>query len=206
MAIYASTKTKSIDPVPAGNHAARLYNIMHLGIIPGEYMGEPKETDTVRLGFELPNETKVFKEGEGERPFVISQEFTLSMGEKANLGKLIRGMLGIAWNPNEETEEMMDITQYMGQTCMLNVIHQISKAGNAYAKIVSAAPIPKGMTVPEAVNEPYIFDFDDNYSEERFKKLPEFLQQKIASSRNYREKILGEEIQTEEVNPDEIPF
>jgi hypothetical protein len=95
MSINATKSDRKFEVVPAGNHIARVYSIIHIGTIPGEYMGEPKEDNTVRIGFELPMETRVFKEGEPERPFVVAQEYTVSMGEKANLRKLVEGVLGV---------------------------------------------------------------------------------------------------------------
>lgn len=206
MPLYAPIKSKSAPPTPAGNHVARLYSIMHLGTLPGEYMGEPKETDTVRIGFELPNETKVFKEGEAPKPYVISQEYTLSMGEKANLGKLIRGMLGTPWNPNEDTEAMEDIYQYIGATCLLNVVHQTSKTRNVYAKIISAAPLPKGFEAPAEVNPPYLFDLEDNWSEEKFNAFPDFLKEKIKSSNEYKVKFNLLTPEEAEIAAGDIPF
>lgn len=186
MAIIPTKTKKEFKVVPAGNHVARLYSVMHLGIIPGEYMGEPKETDTVRIGFELPNEKDVFKEGEEPKPYVISQEYTLSMNEKANLRKFVEGMLGVKMV--EAEAEDFDVTSLIGTTCMLNVVHKIAKtSGNEYALIQNAAPMPRGIEVPAAVNAPYLLDFSDNWSDEKFEKLPQFLRDKIASSINYKE-------------------
>lgn len=205
MAINAKFgEKKSFEPVPAGNHVARVYSIMHLGVLQGEYMGEPKETDTVRIGFELPNETKVFKEGEEARPMVISQEYTISMGEKANLRKLVEGIEGVAFH--DEEAETYNVMELMGKVALINVIHKTSAAGNKYAKIQSAAPLPKGMTAPDAYNEPYMLDFDENWSEEKFEKLPDFLKDKIKSTRNYTNKFPNKGEFPDNVSPDDIPF
>lgn len=169
---------------PAGNHIARLFSVIHIGTLDGEYLGEPKQTNTVRLGFELPLETTVFKEGDEPKPYVISQEYTLSLGEKANLGKLIRGMKGEAWGPNFDEEQ--DISLMIGVPCMLNVIHKTSQAGNEYAKIESAAPLPKGIEAPAAVNPPFILDFQENWTDAKFGSLPDFLKEKIQGSPEYR--------------------
>jgi hypothetical protein len=42
-------------------------------------------TDKIRLTFELCNERKEFKQGEGEKPFSFSREFTYSFGAKGHL-------------------------------------------------------------------------------------------------------------------------
>lgn len=220
--------TKSAaELTPAGNHIARLYSVIHIGTLEGEYMGNSKQMDTVRLGFELPNETKVFKEGEEPKPFVVSQDFTLSLGEKANLGKLVRGMRGEAWGPNFDEEQ--DITELIGTACMLNVIHKTSQAGNEYAKIEGAAPLPKGIEAPPASNPPFILDFQENWDQARFEGLPEFIRTKIQSTPEYRFRADGGAVAAphdktpdpdktyrstapasvdypEEVKPEDIPF
>lgn len=178
---------KNFEPVPAGNHVARVYSIIHLGVIQGEYMGQPNEKDTVRITFELPNETKVFKEGTEPQPMVISSEFTLSMGEKANLRKFVEGIEGVAFH--DEEAETYDVTELMGKTCLINVVHKISAAGSKYAKIQSAAPLPKGMEAPPAHNPPFILDFDENWDNDKFNSLPDFLKDKIRSTRNFTNKF-----------------
>jgi hypothetical protein len=94
-------KGKSFDPVPAGNHVARLYQIIYLGTVPTEWQGQEKMTSKVRLGFELCNEKKVFKEGEEARPYAISREFTFSMGSKGNLRAFVEGMAGVKMMDDE---------------------------------------------------------------------------------------------------------
>ena len=66
-------KKPQYEVVPAGNHVARLYEIIHIGTIPTTYKGEEKMTDKIRLTFELCDERKEFKEGEGERPSSVSR-------------------------------------------------------------------------------------------------------------------------------------
>jgi hypothetical protein len=48
MTLTAPKKSKNFDPVPAGNHVARLYEIIHIGTIPTTWQGQEKMTD--RLG------------------------------------------------------------------------------------------------------------------------------------------------------------
>ena len=44
--------------IPAGTHIARCYSMIHIGTVEWEYLGEQKNTDKVRLTFELPFEKK----------------------------------------------------------------------------------------------------------------------------------------------------
>jgi hypothetical protein len=75
-------KNQSYEPVPTGNHVARLYEIIHIGTIPTTWQGQEKMTDKIRLGFELCNETKEFKEGEGEKPFSLPRVHLLIRSER----------------------------------------------------------------------------------------------------------------------------
>ena len=175
--------------VPAGNHVARLYRLLHIGTVPEVYMGEDKMTNKIMLGFELPNEKAVFTTEKGEEPFVISREFTLSMNEKANLRKIVEGMLGTTFSDDDADE--FDIESLIGQTCLLNVVHKKSeKSGNDYALIMSASPLPKGMEAPEKYNEAQILDYS-KWDEKLFMSLPQFLKDKIRASEEFKKK--GEE-------------
>jgi hypothetical protein len=106
-------KSKSSEPVPKGNHVARLYQIIHIGTNSFEYMGETKSSDKIRLIFELSNERKVFKEGDEPKPFSISREFGFSMHAKSKLRPFIEGMLGTVLFDKEA--DNFDFESLLGQ-------------------------------------------------------------------------------------------
>ena len=193
---------KDFDPVPAGNHIARCYQIIHVGTVPGEYMGQPIMTNKVRFTFELPNETKIFKEGDAPKPFSISQEYTLSMGEKSNLRKAIQGWIGTSLL--KEEAEFFDVEEMIGKPCMLNVVHKTSKKGSVYALVQGIAPIPKGIEAPAQINPSKIFNYTNHFDQATFDALPKFLKEVMEKSEEY--KALKNPMQDGEVNPDEIPF
>lgn len=205
MAIMAPTKGKEGEREipPQGNHVARLYSLIHIGRIEEEYMGEIKQNDKVVLRFELPEELREF---DGKMlPMAISREYTLSMGEKANLRKLVEGMLG---ESIEDTEEEYGLVPLLGKTCLLNVIHKVSRAtGKPYAFIASAAPLPKKMKAPDQVNPDFIFDYEENFNEEALEKMPDFLKDKIKSSAQYKaKKGIKEEAVESPFDDSQIPF
>lgn len=197
MSIIAKSDGKTFELVPAGTHVARLYQIIHIGTIPTTYMGEEREVDTIRLSFELPLETKVFKEGEGEKPYVMSQEYTLSMNEKANLRAVVEGLIGTALHDDEA--RAFDITDLLGKPCLINIQHKKSQAGREYAKIASVSPLPKGQAAPPQVNPSYIFDWE-HATEEDLTKFPDWIQAKMRSSKEYEEKF------RDGIDPDDVPF
>lgn len=212
MSIKASTKSGGDfekELVPAGNHVARLYSIIHIGKIEEEYMGEAKINDKVMLRFELPDEMRTYGD-KGELPMAINREYTLSLGEKANLRKLVEGMLGSTLN---DSDEFFGVESLVGKVCLLNVIHKTTQKGKVYAQIVAASPLPKSMKAPEAINAPFIFDYEENFSQEEVEKMPQFIQDKIKSSEQYKNRTTGgqshvDAIETalNEVTGEDIPF
>ena len=174
------SEQKQFKLVPSGNHVARVCRIIHIGTVPETFNGEDKMMNKVLISFELPNELEVFKEEKGKEPFVVSREYTLSMNEKANLRKLVEGILGVALS--DEESEHFDVTSLSGKVCLLNVVHKVSSASkNTYALIQGAAPLPKGMTAPEAINKPLVVDYD-NLTEGDFASLPEYIKDKMKVS------------------------
>lgn len=184
--MFKAPKAKTSDPVPAGNHVARLYQILHLGTTHFQYMGEEKSSDKVRLTFELCNEKKVFKEGDEAKPFSISREFGWTMGKKSKLRPFIEGMLGTTFN--EETAYEFDAETLLGKACLLNVVHE-EKNGNVYANILGASQLPKGMEAPAMVNAAKFLDVN-TATDAEIDALPEFLKEKMRASNEYANRAI----------------
>jgi hypothetical protein len=123
-------KKTEFEITPAGNHVARLYQIIHIGTVPTTWQGQEKMTDKIRLTFELCNEVKAFKEGDEPKPFSVSREFTYSFGQKAALHAFVEGMTGT----KILDKEWPDLEALLGDACLLNVVHE-SKGDNTYANI-----------------------------------------------------------------------
>jgi hypothetical protein len=219
MTLTPPKKGKSFDPVPAGNHVARLYEIIHIGTVPTEYEGKKSMTDKIRLNFELCNEKKEFTEGEGEKPFSISREFTYSMGKKGNLRPFVEGFIGTKLHDDEAYN--FNLEDLLGDACLLNVVHT-EKDGNTYSNIQGASPLPKGMTAPEIVNEKRSLDINST-PWDILSVLPEFIWNKMKTSEEYEARmnvdndpVVGTEAVKKyrpkavggdpEVNPDDVPF
>ena len=171
--------------VPAGTHVARCYQIIHIGTIVDTYQGEEKLVNKVRLVFELPMETADF--GKGEQPFSIGRDFTLSMHEKSGLRAFVQGWLGKAMSDGEANK--FDIATLLGREGMLNVMHRTANTGRTYADIKGASPLVKGMTCPPLVNSAFLLDYDSEDFDLRFKMLPEWLQNKVSSSKEFSDRL-----------------
>lgn len=186
MSIIATNKGggNNIEPIPTGNYPARCYSMVHIGTVEENILGTIKILNKVRITWELPTELKVFKEENGEQPIVISKEFTLSMHEKSTLRNYLKNWRGKDFT--EEEANAFDITKLIGVPCMLNITHKKSKDGQrTYAEIGSISTIPKGFECPPQINESFIFTYE-NFNENNFNKLPEFIRLKMITSEEYK--------------------
>lgn len=181
MSIIATNNSTPREPIPAGNYRARCYQMIQIGTVMELINGEQKLLNKVRIGWELPTEKKVFKEENGEQPYVISEEYTLSLNEKSNLRKMLASWRGKDFS--EEEAKSFDITKLLGVQCMLNVIHRASKkdATRVYEKIGSVSSVPKGMNVPDQINPTTVLSYD-NFDWSVYDSLPDFIKDKIKTS------------------------
>ncbi len=183
MGIVAKNSGFTRDLVPAGNYIARCYKMIEVGTVAEVVMGQTKTLHKVRIGWELPTETKTFDPAKGEQPLVVDQEYTLSMSEKANLRKMLESWRGKAFT--EKEAEAFDITALLGVPCMLNIIHKQNKAGtSSYEQIAGVTAVPRGFQVPPQVNKNFVLSYDA-WNQELFDNLPDFIKTKMQGSLEY---------------------
>ena len=193
--------TKKEYPLaPAGTFIARVVSIIDLGTQKTSWQGVEKDTPQINISFELPTELHEFKEGEGKKPFVISNTYSHMMGKKAKLRPITEAILGVALK--DEEAYSFDHDELIGLPCQLTVVHT-EKDGNTYANIGSISHLLKGLACPPQVNPSKILSFE-KWSDELFKSLPEFLRKKIESSPEYG-RMVGRPEQAE-ISSDDIPF
>jgi len=170
MSLKASYTPSNFEAAQAGNHPARCYQVIDLGIQTSEYSGEIKTQPKVRLGFELPRLLM-----ENGKPFVLGTTLTLSLHPKAKLRILLE-----SWRGRVFTEEELggfDLFNILGVAAMVNVTHN-TKGEQTYANIEAIAPMPAGLHCPPAVNEPVKFSIDE-FDEAVYAAFPEWLRKKI---------------------------
>ena len=181
--ITSSNQKKEI--VPAGTHFARCYSMIHIGVVEWEFQGEKKFNNKVRLTWELPYEMRDF--GGEQKPLVISKEYTLSMHEKSNLRKDLEMWRGKVFT-NKELGSF-DVTDLLGKTCNISVIHKVAKNGNEFAQVGGVSAIQKGVEVLEQFNPTFIFNYGDHFDLDWLDMQPEWIQEQIKSSEDYIYKI-----------------
>ena len=180
--IYATDSGVERELIPTGNHVARCFSMVHIGTVQGTFGIQNK----VRIGWELPEELRVFDQAKGEQPMVIFQEFSLSMNAKANLRKMLASWRGKDFSPEEAKK--FDITKLIGVPCMLNIIHKpgIQDPSKTYQTISGVSTVPKSMKVPKQILPAQVLSFE-SWDEEMFQSLPEYLRNKIVVSKEYQE-------------------
>lgn len=186
MAIVAKNTSQTRELTEAGNHLAYCIKMIEIGTCNENVMGTEKQLHKVNLTWELPLVTKIFDEAKGPHPLVVSKEFTLSMGDKANLRKMLESWRGSPFT--EEQAKNFDITVLLGKPCMVNVTHKPSKKDPSikYDEISAVTPVPKGMTMPKQVNPSQELSYD-KWDEKLFEALPDFIKGKMIQTPEYKQ-------------------
>lgn len=207
-----SAQVPARELIPAGNYVAICYSMIQIGTIDNTYKGVTKKTPKVRLGWELCDELKVFKEGEPAKPLVIEKEYSLYMTDKSNLRKDLESWRGATWTDKEA--EDFDITKLVKAACMLNIIHHTADSGKVYEKISGITKLPKSIPPPKPFNPTRVLEFD-NWNQQLFESLPDFITDQIKTSLEYQKMVNPGETYTDDNashytpdddNPDDLPF
>lgn len=171
--------------IPAGTHLARCVSIVDQGTQETEWEGQVKTARKVRFTWETPEETAVFKQENGEQPFLVSKVFTLSLHEKASLTKTIESWTGKKLT-KEEKENGYNINNFLGKECIINVVHKQS-GDKTHANVDSVSPLMKGMTAPKQITESVLFSLEkEEYDKSIFDGLGEWLKNIIIQSPEYQ--------------------
>lgn len=181
---------------PAGTFVARVIRIIYTGTIKESYMGEEKEVPKIIITWELPTETHVFREADGAKPFTISKEYTHSMGNKSNLRPITEAIIGTRLTDDEAYG--FDHDELLGMACQITVIHDKKESGT-WEKVTAVSPLLKGIICPPQVNPSKVLSFE-KWNEEMFAALPNFIKNKIVSSKEYKAmKGINESMSSEEI-------
>lgn len=186
MAIKAA-EIQQRELIPAGNYVAVCYKMLQIGTVDNTFQGVVSKKPMIRIGWELSDELKVWKEGEAAKPYVIDKEYNLFMTDKSNLRKDLQSWRGAAFTDKEATD--FDITKLVGAPCLLNIIHKINEAGTrTYEQIAGITPLPKSTPKPQMINPAQVLAFDE-WDEHVFQSQPDFIKAKIQGSLEYQAMI-----------------
>jgi len=165
---------KQLEP---GTYAARCIAIIDLGTQKTEWQGKELKRRQAMLMWEVPSE--LIETKDGEKPMTISKFYTVSLSEKSNLRPDLEAWRGKPFTP----EELLgfDLNNVLNKGCLLSVVHNEKKK----ARVASVSKLMKGMDVPPAAHQPYIFSLDQ-YDGTVFLALPQGIQKIIAQSDEYK--------------------
>ncbi len=168
---------------PEGSHLARCIGLVQLGTQKGEYQGKPsKDRRKIMLIWELPEEKHIFDEAKGEEPFVVSQIYSLVLGEKSTwqiqMESWTGGRIDRNFNPLNR----------LGQPCILTIAHKpsVSDPTRIRAKITAVSKLVKNQICPDRVNPLRILLFS-KWDEALFEQQSEFVRKMIEASPEYKE-------------------
>lgn len=170
---------------PEGNHVGLCVGLIDLGTHKREFQGQIKYIRLIRLMFETPNKRAVFTESKGEQPFLLTKDYTLSLGEMANLRKDLE-----SWRGKKLTQaeiETYDLKNLLNKTCLVNVIHNPSKDGSrVYVNIKGLSPLPEEMRKEFVAENPIQYFSLEDPDWNTFESFPDFLKDKIKESPEYK--------------------
>jgi hypothetical protein len=175
----------AIPPMDAGTYLGICIGVIGLGEQESTYNKQTRYVNKIRFIFEIPDET-IEVDGE-QKPRQLSTDFTVARKSTSRIRQFINTWLSKTLSDAEyEDLEMFD---FIGRNAMLSVVH--SEDGQ-YANIASAAQLPKGFPKRKPVSPLLRFDADE-WDYKAFEELPEYLQEKLKQSTQYRNKHLPED-------------
>ena len=196
MKIKDRAKPKA-PPVEPGVYMAVCVGVIDLGEQYSEMF--KSYSNKVMFVWELPGET-IEIEGE-QKPRQLSKEFTISSSKKGNL----RGCIE-SWNGKSYTDDEFmnfDLFDQVGKPCQLNVVLNDTKE---YANVDNLMPIPRGFPAPTTNTELVKWDMEA-WDDEVFKKIPEWIQEKIKKSTQYqKDHAPTDTVEVKSEPSKEVPF
>ena len=196
----ADGERKEHDPIPSGVHMAVCYAIFDIGTQKKEWKGEVKFQRQVVICWELPDERGDFeKDGKVQSlPRAISQFYTLSLGEKANLRRDLENWRG---KPFSDTELAgFSLKNILGKACQLQVVHKPKQGGGVWSNISGVMALPKGVKPPEPENPLKLWAIGDPKD-----GVPEWILRKAGESEEMKDAPDTHEEPANEPK-DDVPF
>lgn len=213
MALTISETQKTERKLPeAGASVGVLFSLVDLGTQKTNWDNEEKWTPKVRLTFELPDQTDEYEvEEKGKitkvsKPMVVSIVQTRSLGEKASLRKLLEQWRGQTFTQKEL--QAFSLKNLLGKPAMLTLIRKTSQQGREYCAIVGASKLPKGLQAPTSTVNSLVHYEIEQKEGGQFSELPEWLQEKVRSSKEFLKNSVKPTPKKEELDHDgnQVPF
>jgi hypothetical protein len=214
MSLFAESAGGSFKPVPAGMHLARCYRIIDLGTQKSEYEGKVNFLRKIKVVWEVhgtDDDGTPIVTDKGE-PFIITKDYTLSWGDKANLRKDLEAWRGKPFSQDEQRR--FDLKNVLDKFCMINVQHKPRRTGDGvYANVVTVTPVPAPLkaSMPKGFNPAQMFTLGEP-DMEMFETFSDYLKEQIKQSPEWKA-LFASSPETksskgadDDFGDDEIPF
>lgn len=180
MAKYSVGFEKNL--APEGVHDARIVRFIELGSVETDYGKKFK----CQVSFELVDETFENQDGE-EVPYVVHRTYNRSLTKRSDMGKDLRAA-GLDCDSDDDDYEV-EMDDLLNMPCMVEITHT---EDGQYANMTKVLKMKKGHKVAKCQTElASLYLTEDDFDQEVFDSLPEFLQDQITESDEYIE-MFGE--------------
>lgn len=138
--ITAKATDAKFTPHPEGQYVGVCVDTIDLGDNVEQFKDQP-----ARLSHKCALVFRTGERNESTGEYIdIAREFTVSMGEKANLRQFLEQWRGKPYTA-EQREEGVPLHKLTGQAGLLTVAHKTSGQGRTYANITACVGVPKQM-------------------------------------------------------------
>lgn len=170
----------SVPQLEPGTYFGVCVGVYAIGEQESTFNGKTKYVEQIIMTFEIPSET-VEVDGEQKPRHLSTRPLTASTSENGNFRKFLRSWRGRDFSSDDEMLDF-EIKNVLGKSAMLNVVQN----DKGYSNIDAILPLPKG--VPDPTTSTALMTFDvEEWDDEQFKALPEWIQEKIQNSTQYRQ-------------------
>jgi len=199
---------QTFENAPAGTAIARCIGLVDIGTHTSDWKGQPIRRRQIIMKWELPMELR-----HDGQPFVVSNFYTLSLSEKANLRTDL-----VNWRGREFTREELigfDLKNILDKGCQVT----ITEKENGKVKVTGVTGLPKGIELPARHNDLVYFDLDF-FDQEIFDGLSDGIKKMISDSEEYQAEFgerrddqaasqansFGENRAAQDLDDSQIPF
>jgi len=165
----------AFESVAAGTHVARCIGLTGIGTHERDWQGTKRLSSEIMITWELPFE--LMSDG---RPYTISAFYTRSLADKANLRHALKNWRGRDFTADEL--KAFELRNVLDKGC------QVVAAENDKGKVrvTSVAGLPKGLELPDRVNDLKYFD-PEEWDQEAYDSLSDGIKKIINESFEYAE-------------------
>lgn len=175
------TKPPQFSIADEGVHLATLVSIIDLGIQTQQKYKKPEETVDVHkvlFSFKIRSD-----EDDPSNNSVIHKQFTATLSDQSSLKPVCQALFG-GVKENEWLSETFNLTDLIGKSCQISVIHTENK-GITYANISNCTALARNMKAdPLPENDFVIYEIEDGENDV-FLNFSEKMQDKIRKAKNF---------------------